>query len=51
MHPVHKSRSIMTNEELFQYSPETKVCFQIVCFLANLTLALENSTKNEKGIV
>ena len=49
MHPVPKSRSRMTDAELFQYSPETKAEFQIVYFLANPTLVLENSAR-EKAI-
>ncbi|MEP1488824.1 MAG: GNAT family N-acetyltransferase [Algibacter sp.] len=49
MHPVPKSRSRMTDAELFQYSPETKPEFQVVYFLANPILVLENSAR-EKAI-
>ncbi|NIJ44460.1 siderophore synthetase component/RimJ/RimL family protein N-acetyltransferase [Wenyingzhuangia heitensis] len=49
MHPVPKSRSRMTDAEIFQYSPETKPEFQIIYFLANPTVVLENSAR-EKAI-
>lgn len=47
MHPVPKSRSRMTDAELFQYSPETKAAFQIVYFLANPAFVLENSARDK----
>ncbi|WBX77696.1 GNAT family N-acetyltransferase [Tenacibaculum ovolyticum] len=48
MHPVPKSRSRMTDEELFKYSPETKASFQIVYLLADSKFVLENSAREKE---